>query len=65
MSELREVDYYLSSQWTTVDWECPFCGHKNEEDYNTFDSDEIWYGNPIVTCSECGADVKLGDKDYD
>lgn len=63
--KIKEVDYFLSSKWTTVDWECPFCGYKNEEDYTNFDSEEIWYGHPQTECEECGAEVVLGDKDYD
>lgn len=64
MTDLKEVDYYLASKWTTIEWECPYCGKKNKEDYDTFDSDDIWYGFPTTECSNCGAEVKLRDKDY-
>lgn len=65
MAELKEVDYFIRSKWTTVDWECPHCGCENSEDYDTFDDEDIWYGNPTTECSVCGAEVRLGDKDYD
>lgn len=62
--ELKEVDYYLHQKWTAVGWECPYCGETNEEDYDLFDEEEIWYGNPVTCCRECGREVRLGDKDY-
>lgn len=60
-----EVDYYLERTWTAVRWECPRCGAENQEDYDLYDPEEIWYGNPQTECKECGLEVRLGEKDYD
>ena len=59
------VDFYLERKPTKVKWCCPRCENENVDDYDTFDPEEIWYGNPQVECGVCGFEARLGEIDYD
>jgi len=65
---MKETDITVISRPTTVKFECPYCEHENEMDYDDFcdNHGEVCdWGCEEITCEECEKDMKMGYVDWD